>query len=265
MSKMETGQVVRSAAEIYDEFFVPALFQAWTGRVLQVAGVEAGQHVLDVACGTGVLTRAAAERVGAAGSVVGLDVNEGMLAVARRKAPGMMWRQGVAEALPFDDDSFDAVVCQFGLMFFADPVKALAEMGRVLRANGRLTVAVWDVVENIPGYALMAEMIRRMFGEEPANGLLFPFSLGEQQRLLSLFQQAGFPQVELTTGVEMARFDSLYAWLHTEIRGWVLADVIDDEQFEQLLAEAEGVLRPFVADDGTVAFAAAGHVVTAVK
>jgi len=127
MSTDERGQVTKSAAEVYEEFFVPALFQEWASRVTDAAGLRAGQRVLDVACGTGVLARAAAERVGPAGAVVGLDVNDGMLGVARRRAPQLEWRPGRAEALPFEDRSFDAVVSQFGLMFFEDRAAALAE------------------------------------------------------------------------------------------------------------------------------------------
>src|SRR5262245_61490850 len=117
MNDSDKGQVSRNAAEVYEEFFVPALFQEWTSRVAGAAKIQAGQRVLDVACGTGILARTVAERVGPAGSVVGLDMNEGMLAVAARKAPQIEWRQGISEALPFDGDSFEAVVSQFGLMF----------------------------------------------------------------------------------------------------------------------------------------------------
>jgi ubiquinone/menaquinone biosynthesis C-methylase UbiE len=90
MSASETGQVAARAAEVYEAFFVPALFQLWAGRVADAAGIQAGERVLDVACGTGVLARAVADRVSAAGSVVGVDVNDGMLAVARRKAPAIV-------------------------------------------------------------------------------------------------------------------------------------------------------------------------------
>jgi ubiquinone/menaquinone biosynthesis C-methylase UbiE len=120
MSDRETGQVARSAAEVYEEFFLPALIQQWASRVAGAAGIQTGERALDVACGTGVLARTVAERVGPNGAVVGVDINEGMLAVARKKAPEIEWKQGRAETLPLDSDSFDAVVSQFGLMFFED-------------------------------------------------------------------------------------------------------------------------------------------------
>ena len=157
MDKTEKGQVTRIAAEIYEEFFVPALFKQWASRVADVAQISSGQHVLDVACGTGILAREIAELVGANGSVVGLDPNEGMLIVAKRKAPEIEWRQGYAEVLPFDSSSFDAVVCQFGLMFFENRCAALKEMIRVLQQGGHLAVAVWDSLVNIPGYAAVTQ------------------------------------------------------------------------------------------------------------
>jgi ubiquinone/menaquinone biosynthesis C-methylase UbiE len=150
MSQIASGQVSTSAAEIYEEFYLPALFLEWAPRMAAAAGVEPNQRVLDVACGTGVLARALAERVKPGGTATGLDINEGMLAVARRKAPGIEWRHGAAESLPFDDAAFDVVVSQFGLMFFQDRTKAIGEMLRVLRPGGRLAVAVWDSLDRTP-------------------------------------------------------------------------------------------------------------------
>ena len=144
METVELGQVSAAAAEVYEAFFVPALFAQFAGPVADAAALGAGQAVLDVACGTGVLARELRRRTGAEGRVVGLDRNAGMLAVARRSAPGIDWREGMAERLPFADGSFDAVVSQFGLMFFEDRRAALAEMWRVVRPGGRLAVAVWD-------------------------------------------------------------------------------------------------------------------------
>jgi SAM-dependent methyltransferase len=172
--------VTRNAAEIYDEFFVPALFEPWAARLTAAAALRPGQRALDVACGTGVLACSMAERVGPTGSVVGLDVNEGMLAVAKRKAPSLEWRAARAEALPFAENSFDAVVSQFGLMFFEDQPLALQEMKRVLRRGGRLAVAVWDSLEHFQGYGELIALIGRLHGEQAAAALRVPFSLGTQ-------------------------------------------------------------------------------------
>lgn len=148
---MSENQKARSPAQVYDEFFVPALFHPWTCVVADAADVEPGQRVLDVACGTGVLACTLAERVGLGGSVVGLDPSEEMLEVARTKSDSIEWRTGRAESIPFPDESFDAVASQFGIMFFDDPGGALREMMRVMRPGGRLAVAVCDALENSPG------------------------------------------------------------------------------------------------------------------
>jgi ubiquinone/menaquinone biosynthesis C-methylase UbiE len=129
------------AASIYQDLIVPALMEEWAPRVADAAEIRPGQRVLDVACGTGVLTRAAATRTGPSGAVTGLDLSPRMLEVAARLSPALTWHRGSAEALPFQDESFDAVVSQFGLMFVPDPTLALREMMRVLTRGGRLAVA----------------------------------------------------------------------------------------------------------------------------
>jgi SAM-dependent methyltransferase len=265
MSDGDRGQVNRSAAEVYEEFFIPALFQQWAGQVADAARIKSGQRVLDVACGTGVLARAAAAPVGASGSVVGLDVNEGMLAVAAQKAPQIEWRQGKAETLPFDDDSFDAVVSQFGLMFFVDRQAALREMMRVLRPGGHFAVAVWASLDHTPGYAALVDLLLRLFGEPAANALRAPFILGDKDTLRTLFTAAGIPNTTITTYPGTARFPSIQAWVFTDIKGWTLADMIDDAQYERLLKESEQVLAPFVHADGSVAFSAPALIITATK
>jgi ubiquinone/menaquinone biosynthesis C-methylase UbiE len=258
------GQVRASAAEIYDEFFVPALFEAWAPRLLDAAGVRHGFRVLDVACGTGVVARAAVGRIGA-GSVTGLDANSGMLAVARRHHGGIEWRDGRAEALPFDDTSFDTVLCQFGLMFFDERAAALREMRRVLRSGGRLAIAVWDSLERTPGYAAMTALLRRLFGEEIAAALRAPYCLGDTRELAALLEQAGIGGAQIATVEGVARFPSIASWVRTDIKGWTLADRIDDAQFARLAAEAEKELRHFVTADGSVEFAHPAHIATATK
>lgn len=116
----ESFRLSFDAAEAYEATFVPRLFADWVPHLLDAAGVAAGQRILDVACGTGVVAREAADRLGEKGTVVGLDLNEAMLAVARRLRPDLEWRQGDVAALPFRDGSFDVVLCQAGLMFFPD-------------------------------------------------------------------------------------------------------------------------------------------------
>ncbi len=265
MADSRTGQVTQSAAEVYEEFFVPALFLEWAPRVADAAQLAPGQKVLDVACGTGVLAREAARRVGPGGAVTGLDRNDGMLLVARRKALEIDWQLGMAEALGFADGAMDAVVSQFGLMFFEDRRAALREMLRVVRPGGRIAVAVWAALDRAPGYAAMTALLQRLFGDRVADALRAPFALGDPAGLRSEFTKAGIPSVEIRTGDGTARFPSIESWVHTDVKGWTLADLIDDAQYGRLLRAAQEDLATYVQRDGTVAFGCAAHIVIAAK
>jgi len=187
------------AAAGYEDLLVPALFRQWVGAVLDAAQILPGHRVLDVACGTGVLAREAADRVGFAGYVAGVDPDRGMLAVAERLAQTPEWRQGTAESLPYPEECFDVVVSQFGLMFFADRRKALKEMLRVLTPQGRLAIAVWDSLENVPAYATEVALLDRVAGASAANAVRAPFVLGARRALLTLFEGAGVSSVAIET------------------------------------------------------------------
>ena len=253
------GQITGSAAEVYEAYFLPALFAEWAPRVADAARIGPGECVLDVACGTGVVAREAARRAGGDGEVVGLDRNEWMFDVARRVAPEIAWVTGLAEAVPFADGSFDAVTCQFGLMFFDDRVAALREMWRVL------AVAGWEAAERSPGYAAMIALLERLFGTREANALRAPFVLGDAGALARLAAEAGIADARIETVAGMARFPSIASWIYTDVKGWTLADMIDDEQLATLQRAAETALAQFRQPDGTVAFAAPAHILTATK
>ena len=254
----------RTPADIYDELFVPALFQRWAPIVLDEAHVGEGYSVLDVACGTGALALAAADRVGSGGRVVALDPNLEMLAVARHKSGTVEWREGVAESLPFADGNFDAVVSQFGLMFFNDPASALREMMRVLRPHGRLAVAVCDSLDHSPGYATLAGLLERLFGRPVADAFRAPFVLGDPQLLLSICREANIQDAQVHPHTGLVRFASIAALVSTERAcAWTLGGLLDDRQFEHLLREAEQALQPFAGPDGAIEFGMPALIVTA--
>lgn len=256
----ERGQVSATAAQVYDAFFVPALFAQWTDVVLNAADVRPGQQVLDVGCGTGVLARAAAARVGERGHVAAVDPNDGMLAVARHAEAGIDWRTGIAEQLPFPDRSFDRTVSQFALMFFTDPKEALREVCRVTRSDGRLALMVWDQLPNNPGYARLARLIEGLFGTAAADAIRAPFRLGDPN-LLADIASNGIRDSMVTSHHGVARFESLEAWLYTEIRGWTLAAILDDEGFAALLDAARDQFADF-ADGTEIAFDVSALVVS---
>lgn len=245
----------KNPAEVYDARFVPALFAQWGPVVAAEAGLREGDRVLDVACGTGALALAAAGVVGPSGSVVGLDASPEMLAVARRKPSRIDWLEGKAEALPLPDAGFDAVVSQFGMMFFDDRPRALREMVRVLKPGGRLAVAVCDAVENSPGYRSFALLLDRLFGRQVGDAFRAPFALGDAGRLQAICREAGIGDARIVRLNGRVRFDSIGALVSTERACvWTLGGVLSDEQFEELLREARTALLPFVGGDGRVEF-----------
>jgi ubiquinone/menaquinone biosynthesis C-methylase UbiE len=261
MNEHEMGQVATSAADVYEQFFIPALFVEWPRQVLAVADVQPGQRVLDVACGTGILAREAKKAVGELGAVDGLDINDGMLAVARKRSASISWHQGSAEALPFESASFDRVVSQFGLMFFQDRQQAIAEMARVLKPGGRGCVAVWASLADTPGYAAVASMLNDLFGAEIAKSIEAPYCLGDVVTLEKLFSDAGVRNVAVETRQGKARFESIESWIYTDIKGWTLADVIDDRGYETLKAQAPRYLSQFQKPDGSIEFESPAHLV----
>jgi SAM-dependent methyltransferase len=159
--------------------------------------------------------------------VTGIDINDGMPAVARRHDPSVTWERGPAESLPFDDGTFDVVVSQFGLMFFNDPTAAIREMRRVARSGGQIAVAVWTGLELVPGYAAMVGLLDRLFGAAAADALRAPYAFGDKNELTRLFTAVGL-DATVTTRQGTARFPSIDAWVHTDVRGWTLADMITD-------------------------------------
>jgi ubiquinone/menaquinone biosynthesis C-methylase UbiE len=266
MTVTESTRTERDPAEVYDELFVPALFAQWGPRIAEAAAIGSGQAVLDVGCGTGVLACAAAERVGPTGRVVGLDPNEQMLAVARRKSTAVTWRSGRAETLPFEDGSFDAVVSQFALMFFESRPVAIAEMLRVLRPGGRLAVAVWDSLDHTPGYRALTGLLRELFGNDVADAMRAPFTLGNRHDLQRLLAGTAIASVEVTTQPGIVSFASIDAMIGTERACvWTLGGLLDEQQFGLLRKRARDALHPFVRSDGGVQFDCPAHIAIATK
>jgi ubiquinone/menaquinone biosynthesis C-methylase UbiE len=186
--------------------------------MLASVDIQPGERVLDVACGTGIVARHAALLVGATGHVAGLDRNPDMLAVAKatseRKGVTIDWRAGQAEALPFPDADFTLVLCQFGLMFFEDPQKAVAEMHRVLASEGHIAISVWEGLDRHPFYQTLHEAIQRHLGTSSVGDI---FAMGDPAKLRALLSGAGFRQVTVESVSITARFPDPEGFLAGEI------------------------------------------------
>jgi SAM-dependent methyltransferase len=256
MSVQRENSPVQNPAMIYDRLFVPALFAQWGPRLAEAAAIGAGDRVLDVGCGTGVLACAAAERVAPDGHVVGIDPSEQMLAVARGKRVDVDWQTGRAEDLPFNNATFDAVVSQFALMFVERKPVAVGEMLRVLRpGGGRLVVAVWDALDRVPGYLAMTELLRSLFGPSIAEAMHAPFTMGDPLALRKLFADAGAREAAVQRHAGSVRFASIDAMVNTERACvWTLGGMLDERQFAQFRQAALHALQPFVQNDGSMEF-----------
>jgi SAM-dependent methyltransferase len=258
--------IVGTPAEIYEQHMVPAIFARWAPDLVEAAGVQPGGRALDVACGTGVVTRILAERVGPAGTVVGLDINPGMLAVARVVAPlpNIEWLEGSAVSMALPDATFDYVLCEQGLQFFPDKPAALAEMRRVLKPGGRLALSCWCVIETMPAYLALEQALARRIGPEQAA--LPPFSLGDADTLRSLVTRTGFREVRLHIDTKMIRFQSAEHMVRALVGGApaMLGALTAQGEgvLDAIVAEVEAATRAYVDDEGW-AIPAVSHIVTA--
>lgn len=187
-----------TAAENYQRYFVPSIGRPVAEDLIETANIQPGDRVLDVACGTGVVTRMAADRAGSTGSVTGLDVNPGMLAVARVETPSDMsinWCESNAESMPLPDESFDIVLCQMGLQFVPNKLAALREMRRVLVPGGRGYVTVPG--PKPPLFAIMTDALARHISTEAASFGDLVFSLNDAGELRDLLRGAGFREISV--------------------------------------------------------------------
>jgi len=155
-----------SIPEVYDRILVPLIFEPYAREMAARLARVAPRDVLETAAGTGVLTRAIAALVPGA-NIVATDLNQPMLDVAAARQPRITWRTADASALPFEDQTFDAVACQFGAMFFPDKVLAYREAGRVLKPGGHFLVSVWDRIEENAFPDVVTIALRDVFPEDP--------------------------------------------------------------------------------------------------
>ena len=263
----EVAEELLEAGRGYENLFVPALFETWTKHLIEGAGIRDGSHVLDVACGTGVLARSALARAGANGQIVGADPAPGMLAAAKEIEPGIDWVLCSAEALDVDDEVFDSVISQFGMMFFQDRQKSTNEMFRALKPGGTLAIAVWRSVEHNPAYADIISLLEDQVGTAAADALRLPFGLGDASEVTDAIEGSGFGDISVSAMTEYATFPSSRQMVEAELRGWLpLFDIfLNEEEIEKVLIESDKTLAKYSGPSGEARFPTAAHVFTARK
>jgi len=256
-----------SFPEMYERWLVQPLFRPWAEVLLQRVALAAGDGVIDVACGTGIVARLASEQLGAGARVVGVDLSPPMLAVARAVAPAIDWREGNAGALPVKDgETFDVAICQQGLQFFPDKPAAVRELRRVLAPGGRVAVATWRSVEEIPMFRDLKVVAERHLGAVVDQRHSFP----DAAALRGLLADGGFKDVRVDTMARTIRFDDakVFVRLNTMALAGMSAAAkgMSDEERARIVGviaqESVAVLPPYAAGDG-VAFEISTNVATA--
>jgi ubiquinone/menaquinone biosynthesis C-methylase UbiE len=234
-------------AEIYDQYFGPAMFIPSSKALLEQAAPSAGQRVIDLACGSGIVTELIANAVGSEGSVVGLDFSPPMLGVASGKqmsgAP-VEWVEADVTAIPFPDSSFDLAVCQHGVQFFPDPLACATEVKRVLKPGGRFAFTVWGDPNQHPLMGAMFRSISERLGV-PFEATAKPFMFGPLADLVSLLGNAGYREIQEETRSFDATFPSADRWVQMTVMGAAAAI----PAFRDLSADDRDALIPGVASD----------------
>jgi ubiquinone/menaquinone biosynthesis C-methylase UbiE len=264
-------QLEGSAAELYERYLVPAVTLPWARILVQRVGLAKGDRVLDVACGTGAVARVAADVVGDGGRVAGLDLNAGMLAVARslERSPGaapVEWCEGSALSLPFAEEEFGVVLCQLGLQFFPDRPAAVGEMRRVLARGGRVGATVYTAIERNPATHALSEALDRQLGPGASAAKRNEHSLADPEELSGLFNAAGFTDVRIEAATLTVRFASAAEYVHVQLAATPLAVLVADldrserDRLLSLLSSDVGAaLEPYIDDHG-LAFPQEVHV-----
>jgi len=258
MSSVSYRDLTGSAAENYQRYFVPTIATAVSHALLHTADLRPGERVLDLACGTGVITRAAAERVGTTGTVTGVDLAPDMLEVARAVPVGdgaapIEWRQADAAHLPLPDDAFDIGLCQMGLMFMDDQPGALRELCRVVKPGGR-------VVLNTPGpvhtvFATMEEALTTHIDPGLAGFVGVVFSLHDPDTVAELLRAAGWQRVEAGTAVATFRLPPPATFLWQYLSVTPLAPAVQRAPEAARAAMERDITarwQPYVVDGGLV-------------
>jgi ubiquinone/menaquinone biosynthesis C-methylase UbiE len=268
----EHWQLEGSAAELYQRYLVPGITSKWAEDLVRRAQLRSGEEVLDVACGTGVVARLAAKKMGS-GHVTGLDLNAGMLAVARGvsgEGPPVNWMEGSALDLPFPSGRFDAVLCQLGLQFFPDQSKALREMRRVVRMSGRVALSVYSPIERTPGANAFVRALDDVLGPQASRIKRGEHSFAAPAQLEKLVLDAGFGSVEVQTVVQTIVFPSVLDYVRFQLLATpmtvLLKDKIEPERqavISAVASKAATLSAPSMLDGGKFTFPQEAYVAVA--
>jgi len=201
-----------SIPEIYERFLVPLIFESYARDLAERLARGEPHDVLETAAGTGVLTRELASRLPARTRLVATDLNQPMLTLAAARQPDasrIEWRQADALALPFEDQSFDAVACQFGVMFFPDKVQGYREARRVLKPGGRFVFNVWDKISENEFIDVITQTVATLFPQDPPRYMArIPYGYYDVEEISEQLTAAGFASISVETLDDTSRAPS---------------------------------------------------------
>ncbi len=257
--------------ETYERYIVSTWMTDWTPELITAGSIGPDTRVLDVACGTGIVARMAADIPGKNGRYFGIDINEGMLRLARRYAAEKGLKCGFylgnATRMPFSSGVFDIALCQQGLQFFPDRSAALQEMNRVLAPGGTLALSVWGRAEKSPHVGAICEAFTKYLGEDSTTMFSVACSLSDPDLLQKLVEDAGFSSIQIRTGVKTARHPSLTEFLPAYFSIFPVAAQItamSDEKRTRMFRSIERTLEPWMENEG-IAVPTENCILTAVK
>ncbi len=268
-SQTKSGwQLSGDSPRAWERYLVPTCTAVWAEDIIERAGLRPGDRMLDIGTGSGYVARLAVPKVRWTGTVTGLDLNEGMLQVAKELStlvePPIDWVKGDAHDLPFPDASFDAVTCQFGVQYFPARRTALKEIHRVIAPGGRFLFSVFRSTVHNPGWAPLIESLDRHIGSHAGDIFRSIFSLGSMDQVRSLMQQSGWRNYTINIGIHEARYPSIEDFVRWELESMPTPQLKDDfERTAQAIADycAEAMVN--YRDDNGVVFPAQCFVVEA--
>ena len=265
----ELYQLSPNAAENYEKISARSFLGPWSQVLVSASELKSGEKILDLACGTGIISRAAAEHLGKTGHIIGLDPNAGMLRVAQRLGVTgsctVEWVEGSACDLPLEDGTFDAVLCQQGLQYFPDQAKAISECYRVLRVGGRACFNIWAGAG--PYNEAVARAVAIHIGDNEARQCRKSRDVPNATSLQQLFEDAGFGKVDVTVKEMLIRLPEIKTFVISHLNGNPISaalNALSNEAQANLARDVVAFIAEF-ADGADVVFPDSIHLIRATK